>query len=208
MDLFTRYLKRCNLMLQQGIDVADVAYFIGEDAPKMAGITEPALPAGYHSDFINSEVILRDLTVRDGRLTLPHGTSYRLLVLPPMKTMRPEVLRKLERLVADGAVVLGTPPERSPSMENYPEADKWVRELAARMWGDVSVKQRPYGKGKILTDMPLTEALDLLNVLPDCRIDSDASVLYTHRTLDEGEIYFLSNQSEQAVRINPQFRVS
>ena len=207
-DLFTRYLKRCNLMLQQGLDVADVAYFIGEDAPKMAGITEPALPAGYHSDFINSEVILRDLTVRDGRLTLPHGTSYRLLVLPPMKTMRPEVLRKLELLVADGAVVLGTPPERSPSMENYPEADKWVRELAARMWGDVSVKQRPYGKGKILTDMPLTEALDLLNVLPDCRIDSDASVLYTHRTLDEGEIYFLSNQSEQAVRINPQFRVS
>ncbi len=35
MDLFTDYLRRCNMMLQQGSYVADVAYFIGEDAPKM-----------------------------------------------------------------------------------------------------------------------------------------------------------------------------
>ncbi|MDR1336627.1 MAG: glycoside hydrolase family 2 [Tannerella sp.] len=206
LDLFTLYMRRCNFMLQQGLNVADVAYFIGEDTPKMSGIVEPELPEGYHFDFINSEVLIRDLAVKDGRLVLPHGTSYRLLVLPPQETMRPEVLQKLEKLVAGGAVILGSPPNRSPSMEHYPEADKLVRELAGNMWGDVSVKQRSYGKGMILKDMNMTEVLDLLNVIPDCRVNTEDPVLYAHRTLNEGEIYFISNQSEKTVRINPQFR--
>ena len=38
MDVFSRYLKRCNHMLQQGRYIADIAYFIGEDAPKMTGV--------------------------------------------------------------------------------------------------------------------------------------------------------------------------
>src|SRR5574344_1172797 len=45
MDLFSDYLRRVNYMLQQELNVAEVAYFIGEDAPKMTGITDPALPA-------------------------------------------------------------------------------------------------------------------------------------------------------------------
>ena len=65
MDLFTSYLKRVNYMLQQGLNIADVAYFIGEDAPKMTGIVEPELPKGYQFDYINAEVIERDLFVKD-----------------------------------------------------------------------------------------------------------------------------------------------
>ncbi|KAA6332803.1 hypothetical protein EZS27_018725 [termite gut metagenome] len=207
MDLFTTYLKRCNFMMQQGLDVADAAYFIGEDVPKMAGMRDPALPKGYSFDYINAEVIIRDLSVKAGRLVLPHGTSYRILVLPPLETMRFEVLQKLEQLIAAGAVVLGPPPSRSPSMQGYPEADLQVETLAAKMWGDLSVKQRTYGKGTILTDMTMEEAFALLNVIPDFRTDNDA-VLYSHRTLDGNAIYFLSNQSEQAIQFNATFRVN
>ena len=98
MDLFTSYLKRVNYMLQQGLNIADVAYFIGEDAPKMTGIVEPELPKGYQFDYINAEVIERDLFVKDGLLTLPHGTQYRILVLPKLETMRPELLAKIKKL--------------------------------------------------------------------------------------------------------------
>lgn len=107
MDLFTSYLKRVNYMLQQGLNIADVAYFIGEDAPKMTGIVDPELPKGYQFDYINAEVIERDLFVKDGLLTLPHGTQYRILVLPKLETMRPELLAKIKKLIEDGAVVLG-----------------------------------------------------------------------------------------------------
>lgn len=117
MDLFTDYLKRVNFMLQQGLNVADVAYFIGEDAPKMTGVSDPALPDGYQFDYINGEVILNDLFVKDGILTLPHGTQYRMLVLPKLETMRPELLAKIGRLVEEGGVVLGPAPLHSPSYE-------------------------------------------------------------------------------------------
>ena len=46
--------------LQQGTYVADVAYFIGEDAPKMTGSIDPQLPKGYSFDFINAEVLFNE----------------------------------------------------------------------------------------------------------------------------------------------------
>jgi hypothetical protein len=208
-DLFILYLKRCNFMLRQGLNVADAAYFIGEDAPKMTGIRNPEIPKGYSFDYINAEVIIRDLSVKDGRLTLPHGTSYSVLVLPPLETMRPEVLLKIEQLVAEGAVVLGNPPSRSPSMKGYPDADGQVKALAQKMWGEVAPKKRAYGKGTILSGMTMTEVFDLLNLPPDCRIDDKTPILYNHRTLGDGrEIYFLTNQSEQRVKANIAFRVT
>jgi hypothetical protein len=206
-DLFTLYLRRCNFMLQQGLNVADVAYFIGEDAPKMTGIRNPEIPQGYSFDYINAEVIVRDLFVKDGKLTLPHGTSYSVLVLPKLETMRPEVLQKIEQLVSEGAVILGPPPSRSPSMKGYPDADEQVNSLAKKMWGDLSVKQRSYGKGTILTDMNMQEVFDFLKLVPDCRIDDKAPLLYNHRTLDGKDIYFITNQSEQRVKTNIAFRV-
>ncbi len=82
-------------MLQQGTYIADVAYFIGEDAPKMTGTRDPELPKGYSFDYMNAEVIEKRMHVKDGRLTLPDGMNYGILVLPKMKTMRPEVLKKI-----------------------------------------------------------------------------------------------------------------
>ena len=32
LNTFIEYLRRCNFMLQQGLNIADVAYFVGEDA--------------------------------------------------------------------------------------------------------------------------------------------------------------------------------
>ena len=207
LDLFTDYLKRANYMLQQGLDVADVAYFIGEDAPKMTGVRNPEIPKGYSYDYINAEVILRDLAVKDGRLVLPHGTSYRILVLPPLETMRPEVLQKIEQLVADGATIMGPPPGRAPSLENYPAADQQVQTLAAKMWGNLSAKQRPYGKVTILTGMTMEEAFALLKVVPDCLFAENDPTLYVHRRLGDNDIYFITNQSDQTIRLEPKFCV-
>ena len=57
-------------MLRQGINIADVAYYIGEDTPKMTGAQNPLLPMGYQFDYINAEVLLRDVVVKDGLLML------------------------------------------------------------------------------------------------------------------------------------------
>lgn len=211
LDLFTSYLKRCNFMLQQGLNVADVAYFIGEDAPKMTGITDPALPVGYQFDYINAEVIERDMFVKDGLLTLPHGTQYRILVLPKLETMRPDLLLKLKQLIEAGGVIMGPAPERSPSYQHYPEADREIRELAATLWGKLTETGNRYtriGKGMLINDgVTMQEALALTGCVPDCRLKETDPVHYGHRTVRGMEIYFVSNQSKKTITVSPEFRV-
>lgn len=210
MDLFTSYLKRTNYMLQQGLNIADVAYFIGEDAPKMTGITQPALPKEYQFDYINAEVIERDLYVKDGLLTLPHGTQYRMLVLPELKTMRPELLEKIASLLNDGAVILGPAPERSPSGKDYGKADQQVKDLADSLWKGLDGKQTQAvqrGKGWLLYGMNMQEALEKIGCVPDCQIPEASPVLYAHRQAEGKDIYFLSNQSDQEIEVTPEFRI-
>ena len=60
------------------------------------------------------------MSVKDGRLVLPDGMSYRVLVLPDLPTMTPALLRKVKELVKAGATVVGPPPVKSPSLSGYP----------------------------------------------------------------------------------------
>ncbi|HMI03259.1 MAG TPA: glycosyl hydrolase [Pedobacter sp.] len=210
LDLFTSYLKRTNFMLQQGLYVADVAYFIGEDAPKMTGITDPALPQGYSFDYINAEVIKGRVKVQDGKMVLPDGMSYKLLVLPKLETMRPELLRKIKDLVAQGMHILGPAPKRSPSLAAFPSADAEVQKLAAELWGSVdglNVKSGKFGKGTVMAGMDMQAALDELQLIPDFHVKDKSPVLYIHRNTSDEEIYFVSNQSEKEIDVTPSFRV-
>ncbi len=200
------YERRCMLLLQQGRAVSDVCYFIGEDAPKMTGVRDPALPKGYSFDYINAEVVMTRLQVNEGRLVLPDGMSYRMMVLPPLQTITPQVLAKIEELVKDGAVVLGPKPLRSPGLEHYPDADRTVRELADKLWGTAHEKNRPYGKGLLLSNMTMPEALAAVQLIPDLGIPDHVPVLFTHRSMPGADIYFLTNQSDSTVLFDAAFR--
>lgn len=140
MDVFARYLKRCNYMLQQGRYVADVAYFLGEDAPKMTGVRQPEIPKGYSYDYVNADVLM-DATVSDGMLQLRSGMQYSVLVLPRISTMRPALLARLQQLVSEGLTLIGPAPDHSPSLQDWPQADRQVRQMAADMWQTAT---RPY----------------------------------------------------------------
>ncbi len=203
------YIRRTHYMLQQGKHIADVAYFIGEDAPKMTGVCQPELPPGHDFDYINAEVIERRLGVKDGRFVLPDGMAYRLLVLPAQDTMRPEVLRRLRALVAAGGCILGTPPSRSPSMEGFPGCDGQVRKLAQEIWGAApgSDGERKLGKGRVFWGKSIAEVLLTLGVSPDVSGLPASQVLWTHRGNQDLDIYFLSNQKEAPLRLAPLFRV-
>lgn len=203
MDVFTDYLRRMNYLLQQGNYVADVAYFIGEDAPKMTGMEDPKLPEGYSFDFINAEVLLKRARVKDGYLTLPGGMKYRLLVLPNQRSMRPEVLKKISELVHDGLAVYGDAPLYSPSLEGYPGVDKEVKRIGSELFAADA-----YGAGRVFRrGVSLQDVLNTLKIRPDFICKMENSVLFIHRTLPDGEIYLLSNQSDKKISFEGQFRV-
>ncbi len=207
------YERRACWLLQQGHRVADVAYFIGDDAPKMTGVRRPELPPGHDFDYINGEVILRRLTVKDGWLTLPDGPSYRVLVLPQLETIRPAVLRKIRDLVKAGATVLGPRPVRSPSLEDYPQCDDEVRTLAAELWGD-NTSAAPgavtFGKGRVLWGRSLEEVFAAERLAPDVEFRGTAkdAFLFTHRRSADADVYFLSNQKDSEQEMDCAFRIA
>lgn len=208
LDLFIDYLKRCNIMLQRGTYVADVAYFIGEDVPKMTGTIDPALPKGYSFDYINGEVLMKYASVEDGLLTLQSGMKYRVLVLPNLNTMRPEILEKVKSFVDEGLIVMGDAPMKSPSLKNYPDADKKVLAMASELWGNENLPVHKYGEGMVYSRSYSLDSLLLENgILPDMKTKDNDPVLFIHRHLTDGEIYFVSNQSESYIEITPEFRV-
>ena len=202
------YLRRCTVLLQTGKHVADVAYFISEDAPKMAGPQQPALPPGFDYDFINADVIEHRLAVENGRLTLPNGMSYRLLVLPSSATMRPELLKKIRELVKAGATVVGTPPSRSPSLQNFPKCDAEVQTLAREIWGEADSKQpgeHQFGKGRVFWGSSLASIFAELGSKPD--FENSAKLGFTHRHSDNADIYFVANPKAEALTTTAAFRV-
>ena len=212
------YFARSSHLLQQGMFVADLAYLLNEGAPSTPPIwgagTQPTPPEGHDYDFINADVLLNRLSVAaDGRLVLPDGMSYRLLVLPETDRMRPELLRKLRDLVASGATITGRRPLRSPSLANYPAADAEVEALAAELWGDldgVSRTIRYFGKGRVVWGRPPAETLASIGVVKDFDYAKglDAQVAWLHRRTPAADIYYVVNSSDQAREFDARFRIA
>jgi hypothetical protein len=211
------YLSRCQFLLQQGQFVADVAYLGSENSPHSfprRELLEPAIPPGYDFDDLPPEVLLDRAAVRGGLLVFPTGMSYRVLVLPPGRTMTPALLRRVKELVLAGATVVGQPPESSPSLANYPRCDEEVRQLAADLWGGcdgVSIAENRFGQGRVVWGKPLQDVLTSLGARPDftCRdaaVGSD--IRYVHRATDGEDIYFVASAIPEERRFLCTFRVS
>ena len=208
------YLARCQHLLQEGVFVADLCYFLGESAPN-GGLDpnslRPQLPTGYDYDGCNDEVVLDLMTVDDGRIVLPSGMSYRVLVLPESRFMTPRLLGKLRDLVQNGAQVIGPKPEKSPSLVGYPQSDEEVQGLADELWGDTSSPgEKVTGKGRVFWGKSPEEVLRVLGVAPDVEFPegSSGSRAWIHRRIDDAEVYFLSNQTDFPEMVDATYRVA
>jgi hypothetical protein len=125
--------------------------------------------------------------------------------------MRPELLAKIQQLVKDGVVLQGPAPRRSPSLENYPEADVQVQTMANQMWQSKIypfAEKVEYGNGYIYPNASLEQILADCGVQPDFTAsDPMLPVLFIHLTTEEGEMYFVSNQTEETISFDANFRV-
>ena len=141
------YLTRCQYLLQQGLFVADVCYLESDAyeqrfAPPAARVGDPPDRPTYNFDGCTPEVLLTRMSVEDGRITLPDGMSYRVLVMPEKRILSPRSLAKIKELVAAGATVIGEPPLKSPGLTAYPAADAEVKRLVGEI-GAIAT-ERPY----------------------------------------------------------------
>jgi len=207
------YLARCSYLLQQGKFVADVGYFYGEEGPLTAvfGLEQPEdQPQGFGFDYVNSDAILNHLTVEDGRWVTTGGTSYRILYLGGRsQRMTLPVLRKLRDLVAQGGLLAGNRPAGSPSLGD--DAQEFKR-VADQLWGRKPAKAgsaHRYKRGRVYAGMTPNEALQALGETSDFAGDvGESQVMFLHRRLDDGDLYFVDSRSAQAFDGKAIFRVT
>jgi hypothetical protein len=201
------YIGRCQYMLQKGLAVADVLRFCGEDTPSQGSYVE-----GVPYDVCDADAIINRMSVKNGRIVLPDGMNYKVLILEKTETMTYKLLHKISELVAGGAIIIGKKPVRAPGLQNYPACDLAVRTLADKMWGNIDgtiIKSHTYGAGRIYYHETIEHVLAKLTV-PDFQITGvdHPNIKYVHRRTDSAEIYFLSNQREKYEAINAIFRVT
>ncbi len=226
---YHEYLTRCQALLRRGRPVADICFLVPEGAPNVfrpppsATRGNPPDHREYTFDACAPEVVRDEMTVNQGRLTLPSGASYALLVLPNFATMTPPLLTKIGQLIRAGATILGGPPVRSPSLSEFPNCDREVSQLAAALWGDISTPERGVGKGRLFSTPGVAEELTVssnlypefsqiaavlqrMGIVPD--VESDVPLRFIHRQESGAEIYFMANPTENRVTTPTLFRIS
>lgn len=180
---------------------------------------------GYAYDSFNKDALLRLAKVENGRVVLPGGASYGLLVLPQASQMSmnnglmtPEVLSKLNELVKAGATLLvANQPEKSPSLTHFPAADQEVKQLSDVIWNKQNASFTgdflSLGKGRIICGPYQKASFENLGLKPDF-IAKDSTgktaedVAFTHRTSPEMDIYFISNQQNIRRKIELSLRIN
>lgn len=207
------YLSRSQALLQTGSPVVDVLYFTGENQPARALLPDdisPVLPDGYTFNSINRDALLNQAKAGDGRLFLPGGISSRILILPDENHMTPEVAEKIAEIAQAGVVVIGSKPDRSWSLNNYPHCDDEVRQIVKRGWEDVKEienLQEVFQKIELRPDI-VFENTDLSLIWREEQLYKSPTFSWGHRQDGDTDIYFISNQEYHSREVKTKFRVA
>jgi hypothetical protein len=211
---FMDYINRIQFIVQQGRFVADVLYYYGDHVPNIAvnkGFNRAGSLPGYDYDVTNEDVLLR-LTVSDGRVVVPGGLRYRLLVLPDHRVLSLAALKKIDALLAQGATVLGAKPERLVSRVGGDAAQREFHAVAGRLWGGAPAEHgaRQVGPGRLVWGQTSRALLQSSGLAPDfeaLNTERQADYEYIHYTLDGADIYFVCNQTTEMRKVDLAFRV-
>lgn len=160
---------------------------------------------GYAYDSFNPDALMM-MSVQNGRVTLPGGASYKILVFPAAMLMNPanrisdRSVKKIMQLVNAGATVLIDP-----------ACIKWFAANGLRLnfkkQGDIKISGLGAGKFGLLPyiaedfkPLLLEKDLAITNAEP-------GSMAYTHRQYQNADIYFIANQLNQPQTVSLSFRV-
>lgn len=203
MHAFNDCTARTSFMLERGLPVSDVLWYLGDEIDHKPDQCAP-FPEGFKYDYCNPDVLLNRLSVKDGKLKTPEGITYQLLWLPQTRRMLPETLERLVELVNEGAILVGDRPSglatlADESRESKDESrESGVRtsqqrfdHAVSKLWGNNAKGRHDFGRGAVLSGMSIDEAIATLGLQPDVVADG---VQWLHRTVEGADWFFVCPQ--------------
>lgn len=199
---FWDYQARNSYLMRQGKSAIDLCIYLGENAPvKILTYRLPDLPGGFDFDAFTAHALHTRMDVSDGKIILPDGISYRMMVLPRNGDITLEALQKIAALVKGGAKIYGPKPIYSHSGKDVSKARQY-KGLADELWGKTPGPRgkNTVGKGQVYWGVSLAEAIEQAGIIPDIQLekgDTKASMIYfAHRKLADADVYFLDNHKD------------
>jgi alpha-L-rhamnosidase len=184
------YISRNSYMLQQGRNVADVAYFYGEESP-ITALYEKGLPtdlpSGNGFDYVNADVLINQLSNDGSDVVSKSGARYKVIYLGGTSAkMSLAVLKRLDALVRGGAALAGNRPTGSPTLMDDPA--EFAR-VADGLWSR--------NNARVVTGADIDAAMKFLNIASDfgyTKANPDTTLMFVHRKTADADIYYYTNR--------------
>jgi len=204
-----KYQARVQYILQKGEPVVDVLFYTGDELPwfyTKSFVND--LPYGIRPNACNIDMLNKKVKVIDGKLSLGGNQRFSLLLLHNSTKMEFSTLKRIAELVKAGAMVYGPKPLEMLSLTDVKYEVAAFNKLVGEVWGNTS--ENSYGKGKMISGLPLAEVIKQLNVIPDLTTNTQdpKEIMYIHKKLDDIDTYFIFNQQNRVLNREILFRVS
>jgi hypothetical protein len=186
---------------------------------------------GYAYDSFNRDALLNLASVENGRIVLPGGANYGLLVVPGTLKMSPdggemmsiEVAQKLLDLARQGATLIFTGrPQRTPGLQAGSVSDMELKKVIDELFSgerisvtDTSGGQFVWwkkGNGRVIQGPYYAATFNELGIQKDFQAYDESGmqvgfVAWNHRSEAQSDIYFVANQQEETRMLELSFRV-
>ncbi|MCY1720950.1 glycosyl hydrolase [Prolixibacteraceae bacterium Z1-6] len=205
---FTDYVSRISAVFQETNFKADVVWYYGDKVPNSATSknTHFKVGPGYDYEVINTEILLDKLSVKNGKLILSNGAEFSLLALEDEGNLNSNVLKKLDELAKQGAVIIGEKPGKVDGVV----AKNENKILIDNLWDSASgLSQNNLSeKGKIYYGISSLQMLHILGIQPDIDYSGRNSDLidFIHFNKNELDFYFIRNTQNEWLSRNINFR--
>ncbi|MBK9388717.1 MAG: hypothetical protein IPN68_00490 [Bacteroidetes bacterium] len=204
-----KYQARVQYILQKGEPVVDVLLFTGDQLPFYYSKNfANDLPFGIRSNACNNDMLNQKIKVIDGKLSLGGNQLFSLLILHNSTRMEFSTLKRIAELVNAGAVVYGPKPLEMLSVADIKNNATAFKKLSDEVWGNST--ENSYGRGKMISGIPLPEVIKKLNITPDMTTNTrdPKEIMYIHKKMDDMDIYFVFNQQNREMDREILFRVN
>jgi hypothetical protein len=247
------YLSRCQLLLQTGKPVVDIAVFTGDELPsrsilpdrlvnslpgifgrkkveeeqkRLANANHPmrSIPDGvnhsanmadpedwidplngYSYDSFNPDALMM-MKVKNGRIVLPGGASYGVLVIPAPHPLQPNrqlsvrTATRLLQLAKEGAtIIVDNGLQDGAGLKDKKDSVKLVMQQLIKGGYKAKVYSLPHTDSNFQRQ-GIPRDLDILN--------NNHTIAWTHRSTEDADIYFISNQVDQTQNLTLSFRIT
>jgi hypothetical protein len=215
----TKYLQRVSSVLRQGTPANDVALFLSNSdgwasfgrnfsltaafQEKVSATVRAITAAGYNLDFFDDQLL--DMRGQPAGNALAFGdVRYRVVVLPAVERILPATMRKLEQFARGGGIVIaiGRLPDHAPGYKASDADTQTVRDITQHLFKDANAP------GVFIQDESQLATALAGRLAPDVAFSPAApDIGVVHRHLDDGDLFFVANTSNQPKSVQAAFRV-